>query len=244
MGSLQAVKPVVGEGQVNSLPRALLGSRVHAHSRRAGWPLRNGCRRSGGASPEGHCRQSLVRWLRHHAFISLRPFAPPALPGFNATMDALTPVHHPYLEVASAASCLPWRPMLRRGLDGLGVVRPLPLVSSRRDCLSWTGLPVSFVASSVHSASNHPLPSRCVIWRFLPSGLPSPHRCRCCVSSRTMRLGLRHSLAGSPRQKAESSSRRLTPSQPLLRTGRSPPVASHPASRRRSYLQLQGTRPP
>ena len=30
--------------------------------------------------------------------------------------------------------------------------------------------------------------------------------------------------------------------QPLLRTGRSPPVALHPASRRRSYLQLRGAK--
>jgi hypothetical protein len=37
-----------------------------------------------------------------------------------------------------------------------------------------------------------------------------PHRCRCAVSSRTMRLGFRHFLAGSPRQQAESSLRRLT----------------------------------
>src|SRR5208282_2639162 len=32
--------------------------------------------------------------------------------------------------------------------------------------------------------------------------------------------------------------------QPLLRTGRSPPVALHPSLRRRSYLRLRGTRPP
>src|SRR5207253_6516545 len=32
--------------------------------------------------------------------------------------------------------------------------------------------------------------------------------------------------------------------QPILRTGRSPPVAPHPASRRRSYHRLRGTRHP
>jgi hypothetical protein len=153
----------------------------------------------------------LVRSFGLHAFIFLRPFAPPALPGFNATMDALTPDHRPCLEDASAASCLPWRPMLRRGLDGLGVVRPLPLVSSRRDSLSWPGIPVYFAAPSVHSASNHPLPSRCDIWCFQPSGLPSNVSLVGITSnpSRNLRLGLRHCTAGSPRQKAESSSRWL-----------------------------------
>jgi hypothetical protein len=36
------------------------------------------------------------------------------------------------------------------------------------------------------------------------------HRYRCVVSSRTLRLGFRHWLAGSPRQQAESSLRWLT----------------------------------
>jgi len=54
-------------------------------------------------------------------------------------------------------------------------------------------------------------------------------------------FGLRHSLAGSPRQKAESSS---PGPLALLRTGRSPPVAFHLASRRRSYLRLRGSDQP
>ena len=45
------------------------------------------------------------------------------------------------------------------------------------------------------------------------------------------RSGLRHSLAGSPVGPAVSGSL-------WLRTSRSPPVALHPASRRRSYSQL------
>jgi hypothetical protein len=135
-------------------------------------PLLDGWRLFGGGSPEGHCGRSLVRSFGLHASISLRPFAPPALTGFVATMNALTPVHGPFLEVATAVSYLPRRPTLRLGLDGCDVVRPQPLCASRRVRLWWTGIPVSFVASSVHSASNHPLPSRCVIWCFLPSGLP------------------------------------------------------------------------
>jgi hypothetical protein len=159
-------------------------------------------------------------------------------------MDALTPAHGPCLEVASATSYLPWRPMLRRGRDGLGMVRPQPLYASRRDSLTWTGIPVSFAAPSVHSASNHPLPSRCVIWRFLPSGLPS-----------NASLPMRRVLADRASWVSPFPSRLTTAtgriefavadrSQPILRTGRSPPVAPHPASRRRSYHQLRGTRHP
>jgi hypothetical protein len=39
-----------------------------------------------------HCRQWNFTWLGHFASLFLRPFAPPELPGFVATMDALTPV--------------------------------------------------------------------------------------------------------------------------------------------------------
>ena len=51
-------------------------------------------------------------------------------------------------------------------------------------------------------------------------------------ASGSHRFGLRPLPAGSPHEQAESSSL-------ALRTGRSPPVASHPASRRRSFLRLQ-----
>ena len=67
--------------------------------------------------------------------------------------------------------------------------------------------------------------------RMGPTGCPVPH------SLSTSSLGLRHSLAGSPRSQAESSSL-------ALRTDRSPPVAPHPASRRRSYLRLREAKPP
>ena len=49
-------------------------------------------RLSGGGSRERHCRRLLsFPWFGHHASIFLHPFAPPALPGFVATMGALTP---------------------------------------------------------------------------------------------------------------------------------------------------------
>jgi hypothetical protein len=48
---------------------------------------------SGRDSRERHCYRLVVPlpWFGHLASISLRPFAPPALTGFFATMDALTP---------------------------------------------------------------------------------------------------------------------------------------------------------
>jgi len=49
---------------------------------------------------------------------------------------------------------------------------------------------------------------------------------------RLARSRLRHSLAGSPDTPGRNGF-------VILRTGRSPPVASHPASRRRSYSRLQ-----
>ena len=50
-------------------------------------------------------------------------------------------------------------------------------------------------------------------------------------------FGLRHLPAGSSRSQAESSSL-------ALRTNRSPRVAPHPASRRRSYLRVREAKPP
>ena len=66
------------------------------------------------------------------------------------------------------------------------------------------------VTTSGHSVSNHPLPSRCAVWGFLTIGLTGG------IVLWTIRtlagrasFGLRLSLAGSPRQQAESSLRRL-----------------------------------
>ena len=84
------------------------------------------------------------------------------------------------------------------------------------------GLPALRVWPSDHSASNHPAGPTSALTRY-----PSAS-----WTSGSLRSGLRLSLAGSPHSKAESSSR-------ALRTGRSPPVASHPLSRGRSYVQLQ-----
>ena len=112
-------------------------------------------------------------------------------------------------------------------------------------CLTGlAGIPVSFVAPSVHSASNHPLPSRCVIWRFLPSGLPSDTSLSMCrvladLASWVSPFPSRLTTATGRIEFAVTDARRS-----ILRTGRSPPVALHPASRRRSYLRLRGARTP
>ncbi len=90
----------------------------------------------------------------------------------------------------------------------------------RRHC-PRTGLPVSCVWPSDHSVSNHLTAPAVALARY-----PSARR-----ASR-VGSGLRHSLAGSPDSPAESSSL-------ALRTGRSPPVASHPLSQGRSYFQIQ-----
>ena len=164
--------------------------------------------RSGAASPCGHYYRWVFRRLERHVSTFLHPLAPPALPGFLATMGALTP----------------GRPALRV------LLRDNELRLWRRP-----GLP-AFCHRTVRSFRLQPptvAPTR--FW-----GFP-------CRAYRTTSLwppfgghasvGLRLWQAGSPRRSAESSSL-------AIRTTRSPPVALPPASRRRSYLWLQGTRRP
>ena len=145
---------------------------------------------SGWASREG-TRPGLVRCFGHHGSTFLRPLALPALPGFLATMDALTPT---------------------RGLFG----------SFMNTTWSRAGLPVSCIWPSDHSVSNHPAGPVIALTRY-----PSASRI-----SGSLRSRLRQYLAGSPPGKAESSLL-------ALRTGRSPPVASHLLFRVRSYHWLQ-----
>jgi hypothetical protein len=75
-----------------------------------------------------------------------------------------------------------------------------------------------------HSVANHHVP---LIHRFLTLPLSVND-----FRSLSERSGFRHSLAGSSRTLG-----RIT--FVILRTNRSPPVAPHPASRRRSYGRLQ-----
>jgi len=161
---------------------------------------------SGGISPRGHFHRFVVRCHERHVSTSLHPFAPPELPGFLATMGALTP----------------GRAALRlEGVDAGFELRPgIPAFCHR-----------IFRSFRLQPPSVAPTP----FWGFLrrayrTTELWPPLRGHAS-------LGLRHCLAGSPRRPAESSSL-------ALRTDRSPPVALHPASRRRSYHQLRGTRIP
>ena len=62
-------------------------------------------------SPFGHCRRSVFVRCGPHTSISLRPFAPGALPPFQAPMDALTP--------ARPLPLLPWQ-IERRPFNGQG----------------------------------------------------------------------------------------------------------------------------
>jgi hypothetical protein len=245
MSRVQTIQPVGREVRIRaSSTHSMCECRQHAVCpHEPVRPLGNRWGLSGGGSREGHCRRSLVRSFGHSASTFLRPFAPPALPGFLATMDALTPAHGPCLEGASTSS-LPGQTTPCPGLASSGVVRLAPPWTSRRDAFSWSGLPVSFVAPSVHSASNHPLPSRCVVWGFPPSGLPS-------IASLPMRRVLAdHASWVSPfPSRLTTATGRIEfavadHSQPILRTGRSPPVALHPALRRRSYHRLRGSRHP
>jgi len=107
----------------------------------------------------------------------LRPFARRALPRFLARMDALTPE----------------RPVLRTLIRG----------SERRTCLR-SGLLASCAKPSDRSASNHLLPPL-GLDLVLPGSLPRSLSAAS-LSGTTASLGLRHFLAGSPRQPAESSS--------------------------------------
>ena len=101
----------------------------------------------------------------HLASIFLYPFAPPALPGFAATMGTLTP-GRPVLCV------------LMRNNELRPEIRP--------------GLLVSCIQPSDRSASNHLLPSSglgLVLTRSLPHGLPTVS-----LRGTLASIGLRHPL--------------------------------------------------
>jgi len=199
MGRVQGQQPLLGnQGFSLVAPR-------NEGRQQALWPgsrfvlARSGDRGlSDAVSPSGVTGGALsfgfVRGFGHCVSTSLHPFAPPALPGFIATMGALTPARRFFVSLSGTMNS------------------------------AWTraGLSASCAWPSDHSASNHPGGPVIALSHY-----PSASR-----ASGSLRSGLRLLLAGSPRGKAESSS--LT-----LRTSRSPPVAPHPASRRRSYVRLQ-----
>ena len=89
----------------------------------------------------GHSFRGCFRMLGHSTSIFLRPLAPPALPGFRATMDALTP------EPPAIRPCCPPDPV--GGMCGSyhRLEGPIKVRSS--------GLPASRDRSSKHSVPNH-----------------------------------------------------------------------------------------
>jgi len=150
---------------------------------------------SGVLSRSWHSRRGLARRAGSHASISLRPFAPRALPRFVANMDALTPV---------------------RSVLGI-LIRDI----ERRSCFR-TGLSASCVWPSDPSVSNHLARPR-DRFRTQPLSVASSPLARVWASPLSSRLAARPGRIEFV----------------ILRTSRSPPVALHPASRRRSYLWLQ-----
>ncbi len=153
----------------------------------------------------------------------------------------LPPVCFPSVwSLASPPSCTP---SLHTGFPVSSLLRVLCLLGGRlfgSDSLN-TGFMAAQVSlrfvteSSDHSDSNHRPSSRHTSGLF-NARLTGPRFCGRPFEGQAS-IGLRHSLAGSPQRPAESSLL-------ALRTDRSPPVALHPASRRRSYHWLRSSRKP
>jgi len=139
--------------------------------------------------------------------ISLHPFAPQALPCFNATMSVLTPPR-------------PWL------LPGEGVWGGL------RGLLALCSLP------SGPSVANHPsssVVSGLVLTRRLTEGHPY-HRGLILIRDQSV-------IWASPLASRLATTTGRIAFVIILRTGRSPPVAPHLASWRRSYVQLRSSDP-
>ena len=163
---------------------------------------------------------------RQHAFRPDRGFHP--LRSFRALFSRFRHCRHftfvlPFTGFHASAFLphFPWRGFAIRAFRDYGRYSIIKALTSA--CVtSQTDLPTSLIMPSDHSISNH-LTLPCRSFHTLPVSS---------TGSLYWGRGFTVPLAGSP----------VTPGRiefVILRTGRSPPVASHPASRRRSYLQLQ-----
>ena len=156
--------------------------------------------------------------VRHRDFPSstfLRPFAPRALPRFHASMDALTPE----------------RPALLTGR--------LNVSPAHEHRPARPGLLALWIEPSDHSVSNHPPSSRGSEFGLIPRA----YRRVSAPASRTHSGRVPHGVSWAspfPSRLATTTGRIEFV---ILRTSRSPPVAPHPASRRRSYVRLQSSNP-
>jgi hypothetical protein len=155
-----------------------------------------------------HYRRLLFIRLGHDTPSSCVPLLPPELPGFVATMDALTPERRLFLPVGSHAG-------IRHMNTVLSVQVSLFHVSGLLSILSPTTPPSPMSLS-------HTTPQRI--------GLLFPVLSRRARNSRES-LGF---AIDSQAHRADKPKRVR-----ILRAAPSPPVALHPASRRRSYSQLQ-----
>ena len=165
-------------------------------------------------SRKRHSRRLEFRSSVHSTSTFLRPFAPPELPGFHATMDALTPARRALRTGRFRTFRNPAHERPPRGRTGLPasqhrIFRPFhlqpPLVIPAADLVLRYGAYRRKTAShSLHSLSRVSLD---VTWAS-----PFPSR----LATTTGRIEF-----------------------VILRTGHSPPVALHLLSRERSYFRLQ-----
>ena len=125
-----------------------------------------------------HWRRLLFHRPVPFASTFLHPLAPPALPGFHATMDALTPAGTGGTGVASALSCLLTAPTRTAGPVGWVWPDPVPL-APRRPVPCPAGLPCSRqrIVRPFRLQPPAALPGTVGLACF-PPGLPRPFGCR------------------------------------------------------------------
>jgi len=176
-------------------------------------PLRKGQGLSGQSSRERHFGRSLVLAFFPFPSISLRPFAPPELLGFNATMNALTPERRLFLPVGSHWGIRHMNSVLFVQVSLLPVLKlltiPSPTTCCRSRSLVWFLSETYRVDRAVPAT---PLTRLVASWA-------SPLASWLATTTGRIEFVI------------------------ILRTGHSLPVALHPASRRRSYVQLQRSNP-
>jgi hypothetical protein len=169
--------------------------------------------RSGRGSRERHCDRGVFPWFGRHVSISLHPFAPPELPGFVATMSALTPERRLFVHESRT---------LATGQSGVTAHehRPVPF---RSPCfMDRIFQPFRLQALIVVPGSVCFRPGLTIFHLGYPV-------CRGRMASWASPLVGRFATTTSRIEFV------------ILRTSCSPPVASHPVSRRRSYVRLQSS---
>ena len=150
----------------------------------------------------------------HCESIFLLPFAPRALPRFNATTKALTSERRLFVPVGSHA----------------GIRHMNTVLSVQLSLFTGLNLPTILFPTTPHRPRNSDL----VLVRDLPRDSA--------FADRTPR-GAYGVIWASPLTRRLATMNSRIEFVVILRTGRSPPVAPHPASRRRSYAQIQSSDP-